>query len=109
MDDYLEWTYGSDWRTPKSDKGLWTEDRPNISEVSISEEWELPGIHSTIANYLDQARSSLPSWSSDVESRPDTATYLVEAVSRLKVAVAQRDQAMIERDRVLARVKDLSQ
>ena len=108
VDDYLEWTYGSDWRTPKSDKGLWTEDRPNISEVSISEEWELPGIHSTIANYLDQARSSLPSWSSDVESRPDTATYLVEAVSRLKVAVAQRDQAMIERDRVLARVKDLS-
>lgn len=111
LDDYLEWTYGADWQTPKTTKSPFSEERPNVAPTSAADDWQLPGIHRTIADYLNQARASMPSWadSSDPSSGPGPGSpaYLVEALARMNEAIAQRDRAIVERDVALARLREL--
>jgi len=112
LEEYLEWTYGADWRTPKTTKSPFSEERPHIAPTSTADDWTLPGIHRTIADYLNQARAAMPSWadSSDPNSGPGPGSpaYLVEALARMNEAIAQRDRAIVERDMALARLRDVS-
>jgi len=112
LEEYLEWTYGADWRVPKTFKGPWADDCPNLAPANAMDAWVLPGIHRTIAGYLNQARAAMPSWadSSDPNSGPGPGSpaYLVEALARMNEAIAQRDRAIVERDTALARLREVS-
>jgi hypothetical protein len=110
VDDYLEWTYGADWRTPKTSKGPYEEDCPTLAPADAMDGWVLPGIHRTIADYLNEARSSMPSWGDGGDSTAGPGAggpaYLVEALARMKEAIKQRDRAIVERDVALARLRE---
>jgi hypothetical protein len=111
LEDYLEWTYGLDWRIPHTTKTVFTEDRPHLAPVGVADDWTLPGVHRTIADYINQARCAMPSWGDGTDSNsgpgPGSPAYLVEALARMKEAIAQRDRAIVERDVALGRLRAL--
>jgi hypothetical protein len=111
LEEYLEWTYGADWRTPKTTKSPFSEERPHLAPTSAADDWTLPGVHGTIADYLNQARAAMPSWGDGTDSNsgpgPGSPAYLVEALARMKEAIAQRDRAIVERDVALGRLRAL--
>jgi hypothetical protein len=106
VEDYLAWTYG-DWEVPRQGKSFWVEDRPNLRPVIHSENWQLPGFHSTLAEYLDRARSQVPHLATDSVGGQDTIMANSEVVQRLKRVLAQRDRAFLERDEAIAQLNAL--